>query len=155
MNNKSWKTVSELLGARLGIVFSVAPDDTVLSALERLAEKDVGALVVLEKGQMVGILSERDCARKLELRGRAAKDTAVRDVMTRDVLYVVPTLTIDRCMALMKQDRVRHLPVLDGSKVVGMVSARDILEDAAAEQAHTIRDLERDRLMMTVNTGSY
>lgn len=155
MNNRSWKTVSELLGARLGTVFSIAPEDTVLSALTRLAEKDIGVLIVLERGQMVGIISERDCARKVELRGRAAKDTPVRDVMTREVLYVTPTLTIDRCMALMKQDRVRHLPVVEGSRIVGVVSARDILEDIAAEQAHAIRDLERDRLMMTVNTGSY
>ncbi len=150
-----WKTVSELLGARRGIVFSIEPDDTVLTAMQRLAERDIGALVVLERERMVGIVSERDCVRKVELLGRTARDTAVKEVMTREVLYVMPTLTMDRCMALMRQDRVRHLPVLEGEKVVGVVSARDILEDIAAQQAHAIRDLERDRLMMTVNTGSY
>ncbi len=155
MNNKPWKTVSELLGARRGTIFSIAPGSTVLAALEQLAEHDIGALVVLENGRMIGILSERDCARKVELRGRAVKDTAVRDVMTRSVLYVMPSLTLDECMALMKRERVRHLPVVQDSEVIGVVSARDILEDVAAEQAHSIRGLEWDRLVMTVNTGSY
>jgi len=149
------KTVDELLGARRGVVFSIAPGDAVYSGLEKLADKDVGVLIVLQGDRLVGILSERDCARKLDLRGRTAKSAAVRDVMTTAVLYVTPGHTIDRCMALMKQDRVRHLPVLQDGRVVGVVSARDILEDAVTEGAHLIRDLERDRLVMTVNTGSY
>jgi CBS domain-containing protein len=149
------KTVDELLGARRGVVFSITPGDTVYSGLEKLADKDVGVLVVLQGDRLVGVLSERDCARKLDLRGRTAKSTAVRDVMTTEVLYVTPGHTIDQCMALMKQDRVRHLPVLQDGRVVGVVSARDILEDAVTEDAHLIRDLERDRLVMTVNTGSY
>jgi CBS domain-containing protein len=149
------KTVDELLGARRGVVFSITPGDTVYSGLEKLADKDVGVLVVLQGDRLVGVLSERDCARKLDLRGRTARSTAVRDVMTTEVLYVTPGHTIDQCMALMKQDRVRHLPVLQGGRVVGVVSARDILEDAVTEDAHLIRDLERDRLVMTVNTGSY
>jgi len=153
--NTPWKTVEALLGKRRGVVFSISPSDTVYSALERLAGNDIGALVVLEGDRLVGVLSERDCARKLELRGRTAKSTAVRDIMATEVLYVTPAHTIDRCMALMKQDRVRHLPVLQDGKVVGVVSARDILEDAVSEEAHLIRDLERDRLVMTVNTGSY
>jgi CBS domain-containing protein len=149
------KTVDELLGARRGVVFSITPGDTVYSGLEKLADKDVGVLVVLQGDRLVGVLSERDCARKLDLRGRTARSTAVRDVMTTEVLYVTPGHTIDQCMALMKQDRVRHLPVLQDGRVVGVVSARDILEDAVTEDAHLIRDLERDRLVMTVNTGSY
>ena len=149
------KTVDELLGARRGVVFSIAPGDTVYSGLEKLADKDVGVLIVLQGDRLVGILSERDCARKLDLRGRTAKGATVRDVMTTAVLYVTPGHTIDQCMALMKQDRVRHLPVLQDGRVVGVVSARDILEDAVTEGAYLIRDLERDRLVMTVNTGSY
>jgi CBS domain-containing protein len=149
------KTVDELLGARRGVVFSITPGDTVYSGLEKLADKDVGVLVVLQGDRLVGVLSERDCARKLDLRGRTARSTAVRDVMTTEVLYVTPGHTIDQCMALMKQDRVRHLPVLQDGRVVGVVSARDILEDAVTEGAYLIRDLERDRLVMTVNTGSY
>jgi CBS domain-containing protein len=149
------KTVDELLGARRGVVFSITPGDTAYSGLEKLADKDVGVLIVLQGDRLVGVLSERDCARKLDLRGRTAKSTAVRDVMTTEVLYVTPGHTIDQCMALMKQDRVRHLPVLQDGRVVGVVSARDILEDAVTEGTYLIRDLERDRLVMTVNTGSY
>ena len=149
------KTVDELLGARRGVVFSITPGDTVYSGLEKLADKDVGVLVVLQGDRLVGVLSERDCARKLDLRGRTARSTAVRDVMTTEVLYVTPGHTIDQCVASMRQDRVRHLPVLEDGRVVGVVSARDILEDAVTEGAYLIRDLERDRLVMTVNTGSY
>ncbi len=150
-----WKTVAELLGARRGTVLSITADATVLAALERLAEHDVGVLVVLEGGRPVGIFSERDLARKVELRGRTARDTAVREVMTPEVLYVKPEHTLDRCMVLMKKDRVRHLVVVEGDKVVGVVSARDILVDAASEAEKHIRGLEADRLVMTTNTGAY
>ena len=152
---RAWKTVAELLGARRGAVLSIPADATVLAALERLAEHDVGLLVVLEGGKPVGIFSERDLARKVELRGRAARDTPVRDVMTPEVLYVTPEHTLDRCMVLMKQDRVRHLVVVERNTVVGVVSARDILVDAVAADERHIRDLETDRLVMTTNTGAY
>ena len=152
---RAWKTVAELLGARRGAVLSTPADATVLAALERLAEHDVGVLVVLEGGRPVGIFSERDLARKVELRGRTAKTTAVREVMTPEVLYVTPGHTLDRCMVLMKKDRVRHLVVVEDGKVLGVVSARDILVDAVAEEERHIRDLEADRLVMTTYTGTY
>jgi CBS domain-containing protein len=152
---RAWKTVAELLGARRGTVLSIPADATVHAALERLAEHDVGVLVVLEGGKPVGIFSERDLARKVELRGRTAKTTAVRDVMTPEVLYVTPEHTLDRCMVLMKKDRVRHLVVAEDNKVLGVVSARDILVDAVAEDEKHIRGLEADRLVMTTNTGAY
>ena len=152
---RTWKTVAELLGPRRGTVLSIPAGATVLAALERLAEHDVGVLVVLEGGRPAGIFSERDLARKVELRGRAARDTPVRDVMTPEVLYVTPGHTLDRCMVLMKQDRVRHLVVVEDNKVVGVVSARDILVDAASEAEKHIRGLEADRLVMTTNTGAY
>jgi CBS domain-containing protein len=150
-----WKTVAELLGGRRGVVFSIHAEATVFAALERLAEHDVGVLVVLQDGKPAGIFSERDLARKVELRGRTAKDTPVRDVMTPEVLYVTPGHTLDRCLALMKKERVRHLVVAEDGKVVGVVSARDILVDAVAEEEKHIRDLEADRLAMTTYTGSY
>lgn len=106
---RAWKTVAELLGPRRGVVLSIPADATVHAALERLAEHDVGVLVVLDGEKPAGIFSERDLARKVELRGRTAKATAVREVMTPEVLYVAPEHTLDRCLALMKQDRVRHL----------------------------------------------
>ena len=152
---RTWKTVAELLGGRRGSVLSIPADATVLAALERMAERDVGVLVVLDGDKPVGVFSERDLARKVELRGRTAKTTMVRDVMTPEVLYVTPGHTLDRCMALMKKDRVRHLAVAEGGKVVGVVSARDILVDAVAEDEKRIRNLETDRLVMTTNTGAY
>ena len=149
------KTVAELLGARRGTVLSISADATVHAALERMAEHDVGVLVVLDGGKPVGIFSERDLARKVELRGRTARDTAVREVMTPEVLYVTPEHTLERCMALMKADRIRHLVVVEDDRVVGVVSARDILVDAVAEDEKRIRNLETDRLVMTTNTGAY
>ena len=149
------KTVAELLGARRGTVLSISADATVHAALERMAEHDVGVLVVLDGDKPAGIFSERDLARKVELRGRTARDTAVREVMTPEVLYVTPEHTLDRCMALMKADRVLHLVVVEDNRVVGVVSARDILVDAVAEDEKRIRNLETDRLVMTTNTGSY
>ena len=150
-----WKTVAELLGARRGSVLSIPADATVHAALERMAEHDVGVLVVLDGGKPAGIFSERDLARKVELRGRTAKGTAVRDAMTPQVIYVTPGHTLDRCMVLMKEDSVRHLVVAEDGRVVGVVSARDILVDAATEAEKHIRGLEADRLVMTTNTGAY
>ncbi len=149
------KTVAELLGARRGTVLSISADATVHAALERMAEHDVGVLVVLDGDKPAGVFSERDLARKVELRGRTARDTAVREVMTPEVLYVTPEHTLERCMALMKADRIRHLVVVEGNRVVGVVSARDILVDAVAEDEKRIRNLETDRLVMTTNTGAY
>jgi CBS domain-containing protein len=152
---RSWKTVAELIGPRRGIVLSIPSEATVYAALERMAEHDVGVLVVLDGGKPAGIFSERDLARKVELRGRTARATAVREVMTPEVLYVTPEHTLDRCLVLMKKDRVRHLAVAENGKVVGVVSARDILVDAVAADERHIRDLETDRLVMTTNTGAY
>ena len=152
---RAWKTVAELLGDRRGVVLSIPADATVHAALERMAEHDVGVLVVLEGDRPVGIFSERDLARKVELRGRTAKTTAVREVMTPEILTVAPGHTLDRCLALMKKDRVRHLAVAEGGKVVGVVSARDILVDVVAADETHIRNLQADRLVMTTNTGAY
>jgi CBS domain-containing protein len=136
-------------------VFSIPAGATVYAALELMAKHDVGALVVLEGDRPVGIFSERDLARKVELRGRTARDTIVREVMTPEVLVVAPEHTIGRCMALMGKDRTRHLVVVEASQVVGVVSARDILVDAVTEEQRENRDLRADRLVMTTYTGSY
>jgi CBS domain-containing protein len=151
---KPTKSAGELLGARRA-VYLVRPDDTVLSAIEALAEREVGALVVCDGERMVGIVSERDYARKVERLGRTAKDTKVRDIMTADVLYVAPKDTVDHCMKLMKQNRVRHLPVIENSRIVGVLSLRDVLQEVITEEEHLIRDLEQERLVMTTNTGTY
>jgi CBS domain-containing protein len=152
--DKPWKTVAELLGSRRD-VFRIAPDESVLSALEKFAEKDIGALMVCNGDGLAGIISERDCARKVELLGRTARDTKVQDIMTVDVRYVTLSHTVNQCAALMKRHRLRHLPVVQDGRVVSVLSNRDVVEEMIAEEEHLIHDLELDHLMMTTNTGTY
>lgn len=136
------KTASQLLEGRDGTLWHARPDDTVFQALQLLAEYEVGALMVIDQGRLVGVLSERDYTRKIALQGRSSKDTLVKDIMTRDVLYVRPNTGTRECMALMSEKKIRHLPVLDGSTVVGMISIRDILDDIIADHEMTIAHLE-------------
>ena len=136
------KPVSQLLKARDGTLWHARPDDTVFEALQLLAEYEVGALMVMDQGRLVGVLSERDYTRKIALQGRSSKDTRVKDIMTRDVLYVTPSTRTRECMALMSEKKIRHLPVLEGSTVVGMISIRDILDDIIADHEETIAQLE-------------
>lgn len=136
------KPVSQLLKARDGTLWHARPDDTVFEALQLLAEYEVGALMVIDQGRLVGVLSERDYTRKVALQGRNSKDTRVKDIMTREVLYVSPTTGTRKCMALMSEKKIRHLPVLDGSTVLGMISVRDILDDIIADHEATIEQLE-------------
>ena len=136
------KPVSALLKDDAPTVWSVKPDDSVFDALRVLAEHDVGALTVLENGKLVGILSERDYTRKVTLLGRSSKDTKVADIMTRNVMVVTPQSRTSDCMALMRLKRIRHLPVLDGNTVVGMISIRDLLDDAIADHELTIAQLQ-------------
>jgi len=136
------KPVSQLLKAREGTLWHARPEDTVFEALQLLAEYEVGALMVMDQGRLVGVLSERDYTRKIALQGRSSKDTRVKDIMTRDVLYVTPSTRTRECMALMSEKKIRHLPVLDGSTVLGMISIRDILDDIIADHEATIEQLE-------------
>lgn len=124
-----------------GPVWSVAPTDTVFQALEVMAERNVGALVVLEDGRLVGMLSERDYARKVILKGLASRQTAVGDVMTREVVTVGPDHTVDDCMQRMTAGRFRHLPVVEDERVVGIVSIGDLVATIIAEQAFEIEQL--------------
>jgi CBS domain-containing protein len=136
------KPVSELLKLRNTTLWHVRPDDTVFDALKLLADYSVGALVVMDGGKLVGVLSERDYTRKVALQGRSSKDTKVSDIMTRDVLVVSPTTRTGECMALMSQKKIRHLPVVDGSTVIAMLSIRDIMDDIIAQHEFTISQLE-------------
>jgi CBS domain-containing protein len=136
------KPVSELLKRRDRTLWHARPDDTVFEALQLLAEYEVGALMVMDQGKLVGVLSERDYTRKIALQGRNSKDTRVRDIMTRDVLYVTPSTGTREAMALMSEKKIRHLPVLDGQTVVGMISIRDIMDDIIADHESTIEQLE-------------
>ena len=136
------KPVSKLIELREGTLLHAKPDDSVFDALKLLAEREVGALVVMEGGRLVGIVSERDYTRKVALQGRNSKDTPVAEIMTRDVLTVTPDTGTRACMALMSAKKIRHLPVVAGGTVLGMISIRDILDDIIADHEMTIAQLE-------------
>ena len=135
--------------------FSVSANSTVKVALEVLSEKNIGAVLVMEGTKLVGIFSERDYARKGELQGRAAGSTAIREVMTSSIASVTPDQTVEQCRRIMGERRIRHLPVLDGEKVIGVLSSKDILDEVIAEDEKLIRDLETERLQMTTTAGNY
>lgn len=136
------KPVSVLLKTREGTLWHVRPEESVFSALELLARYEVGALMVMEGGRLVGVVSERDYTRKVALQGRNSKETLVADIMTRNVITVTPNTGTRICMALMSEKKIRHLPVVDGDTVVGMISIRDILDDIIADHESTIAQLE-------------
>lgn len=136
------KTVAELLKAKPARVVSVAPEMTVLEAIKVLAREDVGAAIVMSGSRLAGIVSERDYTRKVILQGRASNTTRVEEIMTANVVCVTPRTKARECMELMTEKQIRHLPVVDDSRVVGMVSIRDIVGDIIADQDFTIEQLE-------------
>jgi CBS domain-containing protein len=136
------KTVQHVLHAKSGPLLSVPPHATVYDALALMARYDIGALVVIDGDAVCGMFSERDYARKVILHGKSSRDLAVAEVMTREVLSVTPRCTIDDCMAIMTDHRVRHLPVMDGSGVVGMISIGDAVKAQLDEQRFVIEQLE-------------
>jgi CBS domain-containing protein len=136
------KSLKQLLSAKGSQVHFIQPDAKVIEALQLMAQKDIGALLVMESGRVVGIMSERDYARKVILHGKSSQDIAVRDIMTSGVVTVDPSKTIEDCMSLMTQRRIRHLPVCEGDKLVGLVSIGDLVKEVIAEQEQTIRQLE-------------
>ena len=136
-------TLKMLLKGKGHDVWSVNPDDTVLDAIKMLAEKDIGALIVIKDDKPVGIFTERDYARNVYLKGKSSLDTAVRDVMVAPVICVKPDQTVDECMALMTAKRFRHLPIMDGDELVGMVSIGDLVKSVIAEQQFTIEQMEQ------------
>jgi CBS domain-containing protein len=136
------KSLKQLLGAKGSQVHFIHPDAKVIEALQLMAQKDIGALLVMDGGRVVGIMSERDYARKVILHGKSSQDIAVRDIMTSGVVTVDPSKTVEDCMSLMTQRRIRHLPVCEGDKLVGLVSIGDLVKEVIAEQEQTIRQLE-------------
>jgi CBS domain-containing protein len=142
MEALAMKPVSELLKQRDGTLWHVRPADSVFAALELLARYEVGALMVIEGGRLVGVFSERDYTRKVALTGRSSKDTTVADIMTSNVITVTPSTRARACMALMSDKRIRHLPVVDGDTVLGMISIRDLMDLIIAEHEATISHLE-------------
>jgi CBS domain-containing protein len=136
-------TVRQLLEGKSRDLWTISPDASVFEALEQLAEKDIGALLVTEGEKLVGIFSERDYARKVALKGRTSKETTIGELMTRDVRYVQPEHTVEQCMVLMTDKRIRHLPVLQDRKLVGIVSIGDVVKAVISDQADTIQFLQQ------------
>lgn len=135
-------TVGDILQAKGHTVWSVSPETTVYQALELMAHKDIGALVVLEGGRLAGIFSERDYARKIILKGKASRETPVRDSMTTRVVTVGPSETVAQCMALMTHHHFRHLPVVAADELIGLISIGDVVKAVISEQAFVIEQLE-------------
>lgn len=138
------KTLKQLLGEKSRPLAVVSPNDSVFHALTIMAQHDVGALLVLDGEELVGIFSERDYARKIILVGKNSKETHVREIMSDKVAYATPSHSIDQCMALMTEKRFRHLPILDDAgAVLGMVSIGDLVKETISSQRFLIRELER------------
>ena len=136
------KTVRDILASKGKDIWSIAPDATVFETLQLMAEKEIGAVLVMVGGNAVGIFTERDYARQVILKGKASKDTPVREVMTSRVVYVKPEETIENCMALMTDKRVRHLPVLEQNRVCGVLSIGDVVKAVISEKQFMIQQLE-------------
>lgn len=136
------KTVNEILQKKGAEVWSVGPSETIYKALELMRQKNVGAVLVVESDILLGIFSERDYARKVVLEGKASKSTAVREAMTTRVAYVRPHQTVEECMALMTDKRIRHLPVFEGEALIGVISIGDIVQAKISEQEFIIEQLE-------------
>ena len=136
------KTVRDLLEGKGRDVWSVAPDSTVYDALKLMAERGIGAVLVLDGKKVAGILSERDYARQVVLKGKASKDTPVREIMTTRVVFIGPERSAEDCMAVMTDKRIRHLPVLDGDDLLGILSIGDVVKAVISEKQFQIEQLE-------------
>ena len=134
--------VQNILKQKTGGIFSVAPNDTVYDAIAMMAEKEVGALLVVDAGRTAGIISERDYTRKVILKDKSSKQAQVQEIMTTEVVCVTPDMHIDDCVALMKKHHIRHLPVSEDGVITGMLSLRDLFSAIIDEQADTIEHLE-------------
>ena len=132
----------DIIHKKGGDIFEVGPDASVFEALKLMAEMNTGVVLVLQEGKVEGILSERDCARRLDLQERTARDTQVKEIMTSKVLYVQAGQTLEECVAIMIDKNIRHLPVFEGDKLVGLISARDALKEMVDQQKFVISQLE-------------
>lgn len=136
------KLVRNILASKGSGIWSIAPDDSVLDAIKMMAEKRVGALLVMQDERLVGIISERDYARKVILLGRASETTRVSEIMTTDLICTAPDETVENCMSLMTEHHIRHLPVIENEKVVGILSIGDLVKTIIEDQHFTIKQLE-------------
>ena len=138
------KTAANVLKSKdLQSVHTITPEASVFDAIKLMADKNIGALLVMEAGEVAGIITERDYARKVVLTSRSSKETPVREIMTSAVMYVRPDQTSEECMVLMTENRLRHLPVIDGGRLLGIISIGDLVKEIIAEQKFTIEQLEQ------------
>ena len=135
-------TIREILNHKGGTTWTVTPETTVFEAIQLMAEKNVGALLVVRESKLAGIITERDYTRKVALKGRSSKDTRVNEILSGQVIHVSPDHTVEQCLRLMTEHRVRHLPVLDGQKIVGVISIGDLVNCVITAQSSTIQQLE-------------
>lgn len=135
-------TLREIIRKKGNDVFSISPDASVFEALKMMADQNTGALLVMSGSKVDGIVSERDCVRRVDLHGRTARDTLVKDIMTSKVLYAQAGQSIEECVAIMIDKNIRHLPVFDGDELVGLISARDALAELVDQQKFMISQLE-------------
>jgi len=136
-------SMKQLLKEKGHDVWSIGPEASAYDAIEMMADKEVGALVVTDGDSLVGVFSERDYARKVALQGRSSRDTKIKEIMTTRVAYARPEQTVEECMALMTDKRIRHLPVMDGDKLLGVISIGDLVKSIIEEQQHVIEQLEQ------------
>lgn len=135
-------TIREILNHKGGATWSVTPETTVFEAIQLMAEKNIGALLVIRDNKLTGIISERDYTRKVVLKGRSSKDTRVNEILSGHLIHVSPDHTVEQCLRLMTEHRVRHLPVLEGQKIVGVISIGDLVNYIITTQTSTIQQLE-------------
>jgi CBS domain-containing protein len=149
----AYRPLRQVLAAKPSALWTVGPRDNALSAMRLMADKNIGLLVVMENNAIVGVLSERDCVRRLVLAGKSAEATPVADIMVRDVVKADIGSTFAECLKLMHSHRVRHLPVMEDGIVIGVISIRDLLSEAVAHHARVIGELEKERLTMVTSTA--
>ena len=149
----AYRSLKQILAAKPQALWTVDPGDNVLTAVRLMAEKNIGFIVVIERGAIVGVLSERDCVRRLVLVGKSPEVTLVADVMVRDVIKADLSHTFVECLRLMHTHRIRHLPVVENDTAIDVISIRDLLSEAVTHHAKIISELERERMMMLTSTA--
>jgi CBS domain-containing protein len=150
-----YKSLKQILAAKAPGVHSVAPNTPIFTALTLMADKDVGALVVVEAENVVGMFSERDYARKVVLAGKTSRDTPVREIMTTDVVCVDPGQDVPHCMALMTEKHIRHLPVLEAERLIGLLSIGDLVKEVVSHHERLIRNLATERIALFNQPSGY
>ena len=149
----AYRPLKQILAAKPKALWTIGARDTALSAMQLMADKNIGLLVVMEHRSIVGVLSERDCVRRLVLAGKSPEATSVADIMVRNVVKADIANSFVDCLKLMHEHQIRHLPVIENDDLVGLISVRDLLSEAVAHHARVISELERERLTMLTSTA--